>query len=582
MEQPRMLPLLSEIYGEQQAPAIMTRLDNLLASRAGSLPVVEPAGLTERDALLITYPDLLHAPDEPPLRTLARFAGEYLRGLANTIHLLPFFPSSSDDGFSVVDYEAVDPAYGNWNDIEGLGRSHGLMFDAVINHASVKGKWFQGFLDNQEQYSRFFIDVSGEADLRSVVRPRMTPLLTDFSTTEGHRSVWTTFSADQADLNYHNPELLLRVLAVLLTYVERGARFIRLDAVGYLWKEIGTPCLHLPQTHAIVRLIRAVMQAAAPHVMLLTETNVDQSENLRYLGNGMPEAHMAYNFGLPPLVLHAFQTSQSTTLADWVAALPELPDGTALLNVLATHDGIGLNGCRGYLGESEIAELAQRIQDAGGYVSRRAKSHGGSDPYELNMNYMDALDSVAGDAPRRHAVRRFVTAHSIMLALKGVPAVYFHSLFGSRGWHEGVRLSGRPRSVNRQKLELAKLREDLADPSTTRSLVYLELKRLLMARQESPSFSPLARQEVLRAGSGLLALLRGDEDGRGQVLCLHNVTARSQVFDCSLWAAGCERGNAVDMLNSQLFEIHGGTRLDLAPYESLWLRIVGEEHGTAG
>ena len=582
MDRSHVLRLLGIIYGARDAPALLARLEHVLARQSEGIRRELPRSLTQADALLITYPDQVRAPGEAPLRTLARLANTYLPGLVNTIHLLPFFPSSSDDGFSVTDYRSVDAAHGDWEDIQHLGRRFGLMFDAVINHASAQGSWFQAFLRNEEPFSDFFIDVKGAPSLTSVVRPRTTPLLTDFGTPTGMRSIWTTFGADQADLNYRNPEVLLRILDTLLYYVGRGASAIRLDAIGYIWKELGTACIHLPQAHAIVSLVREAILAVAPQVLLLTETNVSQRENLRYLGEGRPEAHLAYNFALPPLLLHAFLTAQATTLTDWAAAFPTLPDGTAVLNVLATHDGIGLNGCRGFLPESEIDLLAKRIEAAGGYVSRKAGPGGASDPYELNINYMDALDAARDDRGQDQSIQRFLTAHAIMLALQGVPALYFQSLFGSKGWKEGVNLSGRPRSINREKLAYADLCADLANAGSVRSQVYGGLARLFRARKTSPAFSPSCRQEVLRAGDGLLAILRGDDAADGQVMCIHNVTHNEQPFEWGLWSAAGARARVYDMISQREFEFGTGVSLRLAPYEFLWLRIADWEEGTQG
>ena len=582
MDRSRILRLLGIIYGESDAPALLARLEGMLASSSVSQRAAAPRVLTEADALLITYPDQVRAPNERPLRTLGRLANEYLAGLVNTIHILPFFPSSSDDGFSVTDYRSVDAAYGEWGDIERLGRQFGLMFDAVINHASVQGAWFQGFLRNEKAFADFFIEVKAGSDLASVVRPRTTPLLTDFVSQDGLRSIWTTFGADQADLNYRNPEVLLQIVDSLLYYAGRGARFIRLDAVGYIWKELGTACIHLPQAHAIVSLMREASLGVAPQVMLLTETNVGQRENLRYLGVGAPEAHLAYNFALPPLLLHTFLTARATALTEWAAAFPELPEGTAMLNVLATHDGIGLNGSRGVLSDAEIDQLVQGIEAAGGFVSRKAGLNGSLDPYELNINYMDALDAAPGAAAQDQSIRRFLTAHAIMLGLRGVPAIYFHSLFGSRGWPQGVGLTGRPRSINREKLTYSELRMELANANSFRSKVHLGLARLLRARKTCRAFSPNASQAVLRAGSGLFALLRGDDEVGGQVLCIYNVTPQSQAFDCSLWNGAGTRERVIDMISLREFDFRRGGQLSVPPYGSFWLRIIDGEQGTRG
>jgi len=519
---------LVQIYGPERAAQVEPRLQACVARSRGRIPVPAESGWSERDALLIAYPDQLRAPGEAPLRTLAEFCRDRLTGLVSGIHLLPFFPWSSDDGFAVKDYRAVDPHLGSWAEVEALAGGFRLMVDGVVNHASTGGGWFQAFLRDEAPYRDYFLTVSGEADLSRVVRPRTSPLLTEFATAAGGRRVWTTFGPDQADLDYHNPDVLLDMLAILLSYAQHGAQFLRLDAIAYLWKEPGTTCLHLPQVHAFVRLLRAVLDEAAPHVRLVTETNVPHRENLAYFGNGRDEAQLVYNFALPPLVLHTFRTGDAAALSHWAAGL-EPPSGqTTFLNFLASHDGIGLNPVRGILPEAEIAALVGQAQAHGGLVSYKGDAGGGQSPYELNVNYFDALSAPGADEPLAVQVGRFLAAQAILLALRGVPALYFHSLFGSRGWPEGVQRSGSKRAINRQKLERAGLEAELADPGSRRAQVFEGLRSLLEMRRSSSAFHPDGGQEVLEAGPGVFAVLRTSPDGAGRMLCLQNVTARPQ------------------------------------------------------
>lgn len=570
----RMRRLVEQIYGQEAAPEIMSRLDSLLRAHQAGLSNHGARALSEQDAMLITYPDQLHRDGTTPLAALDEFAGKHLDGLINCIHLLPFFPSSSDDGFSVMDYRAVDPKLGGWGDVERLAANRRLMFDAVLNHASVQGMWFKAFLRDESPYRDYFVTVKGNPDLSKVTRPRTTSLLTPFSTARGRRAVWTTFSADQADLDYANPDVLLEMLDLILFYVARGADFIRLDAVAYVWKTIGTECIHRPQAHMIVGLIRSMLDAIAPHVILLTETNVPHAQNIRYLGNGTSEAHLVYNFSLPPLLLHAFLTSTAESLTRWAADL-HLPEGNVgFINVLATHDGIGLNGARGPLRESQVVDLVRRIELAGGRVSRAMRPDGSEVPYEINANYMDALDAIDDDSDPRHALSRFLTAHAILLAFKGLPGIYFHSLIGSRGWEEGLTRTGRARSVNREKLDLDLVEVELSDPASLRFKTYAGMKHLLLARRGCPGFAPNARQEILDAGPGLFVILRTPAFARDQILCIHNVTSRSQAFPCRAWDAPVQAGSGVqDVLGAGRMEWEGHGTLRLEPYQSLWLRI---------
>ena len=310
--------LITFVYGAAQTPAIVERINQLIAEfKPDTLPTSQ--FFTEQDAILITYGDMVSEEGERPLTTLHQFLTMHARDIINTVHILPFYPYSSDDGFSVIDYTQVDPDLGNWDDVRALRQEFKLMFDAVINHISQESAWYQAFLRDEAPYTDYFTVVDPSEDLTAVFRPRILPLLTPAQTPSGLKHVWTTFSADQIDLNYASVDLLLEILRVLLIYVQQGADMIRLDAIGFMWKEIGTRCLHLPQTHAIIQLMRLVIEQVSPSTALVTETNVPHEENISYFGNGRNEAQMVYNFSLPPLTLHAFHTGNATVLSQWAS-----------------------------------------------------------------------------------------------------------------------------------------------------------------------------------------------------------------------------------------------------------------------
>lgn len=376
----RILKHLIFIYGEKQAEVIyatlMGRLDEFRTRntpQAGRLDASTP--FSEKDSVLITYGDQFQEPGIPPLRSLTEFLKGYIQDVISSVHILPFYPYSSDDGFSVIDFYQVDPNLGTWDEIADLGSDFQLMFDAVVNHISSQSEWFQGFKRGAKPYRDYFITVDPGTDLSQVVRPRALPLLTPVETSRGLQHVWTTFSDDQIDLNYANPEVLIEMIEVLLFYVERGAEIIRLDAIAYLWKEIGTPCLHLPETHAVVKLMRVVMDAVAPSVQLVTETNVPHEDNISYFGELLPgtlrsdEAQMVYQFPLAPLILHTFHQANTRALTDWAASLSTPSPGTTFFNFIASHDGIGVNPARGILAEAEIQSLVERTKQHGGQVS---------------------------------------------------------------------------------------------------------------------------------------------------------------------------------------------------------------------
>lgn len=527
-----------------------------------------PAALTERDVLLITYADQVYQAGESPLRTLAGFATRALKGAVSGIHLLPFYPWSSDDGFSVKDFLKVDPTLGSWGDVERLGADFDLMFDGVFNHVSAQGEWFRGFLAGEPGCCDFFISVEGDPDLSRVVRPRTLPLLTEFKSVAGPKRIWTTFSADQVDLNFKNPAVLLRVLEALLFYVARGARFIRLDAIAFLWKEIGTTCLHLPQTHAIIRLMRAVLDEVAPHVLLITETNVPHLDNVSYFGNGSDEAQLVYNFALPPLVLHSLQSGNAAALTHWAQSLSLPSDRVAFFNFLASHDGVGLNPVRGILTEGQIEQLVQSTLDHGGFISYKAMPDGSRQPYELNINYLDALSNPAAPGPLDDVVRKFLTAQAVLLSLQGMPGVYFHSLFGSRGDRAGAQASGMPRRINREKLNLAQLETALADRGSLRSGIFARYHSLLRVRQQHPAFSPRAPQRVLSLDARVFTVLRQSRDGTDTVLCLQNVSPESVTLSVgTILPMGCDWQTLWSSGSPPA--IQGSLRLE--PYGTSWL-----------
>jgi sucrose phosphorylase len=467
----------------------------------------------------------------------------------------------------------VAEQYGTWEDVRRLGARFRLMLDAVINHASAESEWFRAYARGEPEYRDFFIEVRGNPDLSEVVRPRALPLLTEFQVGGQARRLWTTFSADQVDLNYQNPRVLLRVLEILLFYASQGANFIRLDAIAYLWKQPGTTCISLPQTHWVVQLMRAVLDEIAPHVMLITETNVPSIENLTYFGDGTNEAQLVYNFPLPPLVLHALQTGSASTLARWAGGL-ELPSKrVTFLNFLASHDGIGLNPVRGILRESEIEALAGRVERGGGFISSKTNANGTQSAYEINANYFDALDCGEQKVSEDLQVRRFLTAHAILLAFQGMPALYFHSLFGSRGWAEGVVETGKYRSINRQKLVRAELEAELADPASLRARIFAGLRRMLELRAGEPSFAPAAAQTVLEGPESVFAIVRGGSRSDGPLACIHNVSARAIQTQIRLPNGLFGRAERVrDLLSGREVHTSNPLRLGLEPYESVWLK----------
>lgn len=573
-----LLPLYAEADVDQLLSALHTRMTAFRAEHPENLD--KKPLLTHQDAILITYGDQFKDPGRPPLHYLGEFLSTYLADIISGVHILPFFPYSSDDGFSVIDYRQVNPAFGNWEQIQRINRQFRLMFDAVINHISRQSDWFQGYIHRQAPYTTYFIEVDPAADLSLVVRPRALPLLTEVVTTDGPRSVWTTFSEDQIDLNFANPRVLYEIVDLLLYYVEHGAEIIRLDAIAYLWKEIGTRSIHLPQTHHVVKLFRAVLDQVAPGVILITETNVPHEENISYFGDLLPgtrhtdEAQMVYQFPLGPLVLHTFQTGDATALSRWAADLPEPTPGKYFFNFIASHDGIGVRPAEGLLGPADVQALVERTLAHGGRVSYKTNLDGSQSPYELNITLYDALNDPA-QPDQALDVQRFMASQAIMLSLAGVPGIYVHSLFGSRNCQQCVEETQRARSINREKFLLSELERELSDQDSRAAQVFRRYTALLAARRRQAAFDPAGAQRVLELDKHLFALLRSAPDGEAQVLCLVNVFP--EALTCALDPISSilpGRKGLRDVLTCEHFDwIQAEDGLLLNPYQYRWLVV---------
>lgn len=512
------------IYGTQKADELFEKLEQVLHKYEGTKTRAE--WLTEKDVMLITYGDSLTEEGRPGIAVLKDFLDIRVGDAFSSVHLLPMFPYTSDDGFSVVDYKEIDPALGTWEDVNNLAKGYHLMFDAVVNHISKSSEWFQKFLVGDGKYKEYFIAADKDGDYRSVTRPRALPLLTEFDTGEGKKYLWTTFSEDQIDLNYKSLDVYTEILDVLLFYARNGARYIRLDAIGFLWKELGSTCMHLPQTHEVIRTYRQLLDEYAPGTILITETNVPHADNISYLGGDHDEAHLVYQFPLPPLVMFSLLKEDCSRLAGWASALEPPKKGTAFFNFLSSHDGIGVRPTEGILTAEEQQFLVDNTIRNGGEVSYKDNGDGTKSPYELNINYQDALASPEESDENR--IAKFLAAQTVLISLQGLPGIYIHSLLGSRNDYYGKSISGIPRRINREKLDSTVLKERL-DGNGNRSRIFEELIRRLRIRKEHPAFAPDSDQSVKMAGKEILIIKR--ECRREKVTVYVNFSSQKQTAD---------------------------------------------------
>ncbi|WP_373492116.1 sugar phosphorylase [Parasphingorhabdus sp.] len=476
----------------------------------------------ESDVAIITYGGTFRADGERPLRTLHRFLKTFIGQTMGAVHILPFFPFSSDDGFGVIDYLQVDENLGDWSDIQGIAADYRLMADLVINHGSSKSAWFQQFLSDEAPGKDYYFTADAAADLGQVVRPRSHPLLTPFRTVRGDRHVWSTFSTDQLDFDFRNPAVLLEFIEIIRAYIDHGVRIFRLDAVAFLWKKIGTPSINLDETHEIIRLLRTLMDHHAETLLIITETNIPNHENLTYFGN-QNEAHVIYNFSLPPLLTHALLTGNALYLKRLTRSNPPALTGCTYLNFTASHDGIGLRPTEGVLPQGEVDQMLAVIQGFGGRLSMRRGPDGTEKPYEMNISFFEAMQGTC-DGPDEHQINRFMAAMTIMLALEGIPAIYIHSLLATPNGYEEVNVTGHNRAINRRELNYDEISAKLTDPATVEAQVFTRLLSLVEMRKKQQAFHPNAVQFTLALPEGLFGIWRQSQDRKQSIFAITNVT----------------------------------------------------------
>lgn len=567
----RLEQLLAFLYPEADPVALAGRvIAAFWPAEAQPRRRARPPGNTlwnQRDNYVIAYGNSIVDGVHKPLDLLRHFAERYLAPGIRGIHVLPYFPFTSDDGFAVTDYFAVNSQLGAWEDISRIGQEFRLMSDLVLNHCSSQSGWFNEYLQGHAPYDKFFREADPDADLSAVVRPRAHALLREVETANGPRHVWCTFSHDQVDFDFANPEVLLAFLSVLRTHVDMGVRTVRLDAVAFVWKQEGTSCIHLPQTHAIVRLMRLLADHDPMPIVLITETNVPNAENLSYFGN-RNEAHVVYNFSLPPLILHALLNGTSRALRQWQMAMPPAQLGCAYLNFTASHDGIGLRPAEGLIPPEELEAMIGAVKGFGGLVSMRRMPDGTEKPYEINVALFDALKGTIAGADDLQ-IPRFLCSQAIAMALEGIPAFYIHSLIATPNDPDGVEKLGYNRAINRKRWDYEELRGYLDDPASHHHQVLAAMTRMIRIRSAQPAFHPNATQFTLQLGDEIFGFWRQSLDRAQSIFVIANVTDHEvrvpalslNLIDGYSWS---------DLLTGEAVQSSRG-EITLAPYQSRWI-----------
>lgn len=525
---------------------------------------------SEKDIILITYGDSIIKADESPLKTLKHFLDRTIENTINSVHILPFFPYSSDDGFAVIDYSSVNESLGTWQDIECISKDYHLMSDLVINHCSSRSAWFDNFVKGEGQGSDYFFTALPDDNLSDVIRPRTSPLLKEVETGKGKKFVWCTFSHDQVDFDFRNPEVLKAFTSIIRQYLDMGVKIFRLDAIAFLWKVVGSASVNLPQTHEVVRLLRTLIESAEPQAIIITETNIPNTQNLTYFGNAN-EAHGIYNFSLPPLLLNTLLTGNCLYLKRWLMSMPPSQDGTMYFNFIASHDGIGLRPAEGLLSESELDNLVHTVENFGGKISWRTSDNGEQKAYEMNISLYDAMQGTVNGKDEWN-FERFICAHAIMFALEGIPGIYIHSLLGTQNDYKKLANTHHNRSINRHRWQEEALEEALADKDLHHAKVLSTLKVLLNTRITQSAFHPNATQFTLHLGLQLFGFWRQSQDRKQSIFCVSNIS--DQVIALPLSELNLIITESWFELISKK-EINNLTQeLLLTPYQTVWISNV--------
>ena len=522
---------------------------------------------SEEDIILITYGDSILKDGEPPLQTLKNFLDHNIENTINSVHILPFFPYCSDDGFAVIDYSSVNESLGTWQDIEEISEAYHLMSDLVINHCSSRSAWFDNFIKGEGLGSDFFFTALPDDNLSDVVRPRTSPLLKEVDTGKGKQFVWCTFSHDQVDFDFRNPEVLKAFASIIRQYLDMGVKIFRLDAIAFLWKVVGTQSINLPQTHEVVRLLRTLIESTESNPIIITETNIPNTQNLTYFGNAN-EAHGIYNFSLPPLLLNTLLTGNCLYLKRWLMSMPPSQDGTMYFNFIASHDGIGLRPAEGLLSESELDNLIGTVESFGGKISWRTTDDGIQKAYEMNISLYDAMQGTIKGKDQWN-FERFICAHTIMFGLEGIPGIYIHSLLGTQNDYQKLSNTHHNRSINRRRWQENDLEEALNNKELHHGKVLSTLKSLLNIRIKQPAFHPNATQFTLHLGLQLFGFWRQSHDRKQSIFCVSNITNQPMTLPLSELNLIITESWIELISKTVITEL--SEEIILAPYQTVWI-----------
>ena len=522
--------------------------------------------VTEKTTMVISYGNSITDGNIKSLKAFNKFFKKYLNNSFNTIHFLPFYPSSSDSGFAVKDHYKIDPRLGSWSNINSISKNASIMADLVINHSSARGLWFSNFLKNKSPGKDYFFTVDKKFNSSKVIRPREHKLLKKIKLFDKNRYLWRTFSPDQIDLNFQNPKVLMRFIKIILNLISHGVKIFRLDAIAYLWKQNGTSCINHQKTHNIIKLIRAICDLLKTKTIIITETNLPEKENLSYFGNN-DESNWVYNFSLPPLLVYSLLFEDSSKITKWSMSLPKTKKGNHYLNFIASHDGIGMRPVEGILEKNKQKKLLKRLEANGSEFSYR-KIHGkGKKVYEANITLFNAFKKSDFDKNGKFYFERYFAAHTIMMSFEGIPAIYFNSIFGNSNDNSKFIISGNKRDLNRYRWNKTKLENHLKDKNSKQYKFYKKMTLLIKIRKNQKAFHPDAPRKTLNLGKNFFGIKRTSVDKKQSIICITNITSDKQTI-----VLNKDILKGKNLLGEKL-QVNG-KNIELLPFQTIWLKKI--------
>tara|TARA_B100001121_G_scaffold156261_1_gene136621 strand:+ start:2675 stop:4387 length:1713 start_codon:yes stop_codon:yes gene_type:complete len=523
----------------------------------------EDLKINESTSLVICYGNSVTDGNKKSLKVFNKFYMKYLKNNFDSVHFLPFYPSSSDSGFAVKDHYKIEPRLGSWKDVKLISKNCNLMADLVINHSSARGLWFSNFLKNKSPGKDYFFTVDKNFNSKKVIRPREHELLKKIKLSNKTKYLWRTFSPDQIDLNFKNPKVLIRFIKIIFNLINNGVRIFRLDAIAYLWKENGNTCINHTNTHNIIKFIRLVCNLLKTECIIITETNLPEKENLSYFGNN-DEANWIYNFSLAPILVYSLLFEDSNKITKWSKNFPIAKLNNNYLNFIASHDGIGMRPIEGILSTNTQKKFLSRLKKNGGEFSYRKVQGVKKKVYEANITLFNAFKYSDFDKSGIFGFERYMAAHTIMISFDGIPAIYFNSMFGNSNDNSKYIISGNKRDLNRYRWNKDKIEDHLKDQNSKQNKYYKNMSNILAIRSKQKAFHPNAIRKTLKLGSNFFGIKRVSTDNKQSIYCITNMTSKLQLLKVNK-----NIFYKRNLFKSKLTKKSGKIQFD--PFQTVWL-----------